>query len=140
MPSALLFFELKTGFANNGPAYIGYAARSKSGRTLFFNGKAFRKSTRCSSGNFFEIESEEEYWISGVKGTGTDRLHGANGPTYVDRQALAELLDRKGWTSLPSGFEVFDAARNLSMQQTRHEQENRPGPSPSFPNSRSTQY
>lgn len=138
MPSALVFIELKTGFANNGPAYIGYAARSKSGRTIFFNGKAFRKSTQCISGNYFDIESEEHYWISGVKKTGTDRLHGANGPTYVDRQALAELLDRKGWTSLPSGFEVFDAESNLSMQRNLHEQENRPSPSPSFRNSRST--
>lgn len=54
--SALVFIELKTGFADNGPADIGHAVRSKSGRTIFFNGKAFKQSTRRSSGNQFDAE------------------------------------------------------------------------------------
>ena len=39
----LRYVELKSGYADNGPAWIGYVTPSKSGRTLYFNGRALRK-------------------------------------------------------------------------------------------------
>lgn len=41
MDRQLLYVELKTGYSDDGPAWIGYVGRSKSGKTLYFNDHAF---------------------------------------------------------------------------------------------------
>jgi hypothetical protein len=35
----LKYIELKSGHSDNGPAWIGYVTPSKTGRTLYFNGR-----------------------------------------------------------------------------------------------------
>lgn len=68
------YIELKTGFSDNGPAWIGVVSFSKSRRTLYFDGKAFQSlNGNGINGNYFEIESGDEYWISGVKKNQSDR-------------------------------------------------------------------
>ena len=37
------YIELKTGYSDNGPAWIGNVKESKSGRTIYFNDHAFQK-------------------------------------------------------------------------------------------------
>ncbi|MCL2563386.1 MAG: hypothetical protein FWE08_05050 [Oscillospiraceae bacterium] len=66
MNSDLKYIELKTGYADNGPAWIGKVKLSKSGNTVYFNDKAFRK-CQGISGNYYDVETLEEYWISGIK-------------------------------------------------------------------------
>lgn len=62
----LMYLELKSGYNDNGPAWIGYVKASKSGRTLYWNDHAFQKyNGGCS--NYVDIETGDEYWISGVK-------------------------------------------------------------------------
>jgi len=39
----LRYVELKSGHFDDGPAWIGYVTPSKTGRTLYFNGRALRK-------------------------------------------------------------------------------------------------
>ena len=39
----LRYVELKSGHSDNGPAWIGYVTESKSGRTLYFNGRGLMK-------------------------------------------------------------------------------------------------
>lgn len=39
----LRYIELKNGYADNGPAWIGYAISSKTGRTLYFKGRGLLK-------------------------------------------------------------------------------------------------
>lgn len=43
MEKYIRYIELKTGFSNRGPAWIGKVEFSKSGQTIYFNGKAFKK-------------------------------------------------------------------------------------------------
>ena len=62
----LMYIELKTGYADDGPAWIGYVMTSKSGKTIYFNDHAFQR-WNSPSGNYYDIESKEDYWISGVK-------------------------------------------------------------------------
>ena len=46
MAHDLMYIELKTGYSDDGPAWIGYVKASKSGKTLYFNDHAFRKRQR----------------------------------------------------------------------------------------------
>lgn len=91
MKSEIKYIELKLG--HSGPAWIGLVSYSKSGRTVYFNGKAFQRigSDRIQ-GNFFDIESGEEYWISGVKKDMTDRHRFGSGKIMVEERAVKEYL------------------------------------------------
>src|SRR4051812_46515484 len=57
------YIELKSGYHDDGPAWIARVAVSKSGRTLYFNGKALKRSTQSGSGNYYDVETTESYWL-----------------------------------------------------------------------------
>ena len=79
-PSTMLrYIELKTGHNDNGPAWIGYVKVSRSGRTVYFNAKAFKRTTQGASSNYYDIETQEHYWISGIKKNGRDRHWAGSG-------------------------------------------------------------
>ena len=100
------YIELKTGYNDNGPAWIGKVTLSKSGQTIYFNGKAFQKHHGVQ-GNYCDIETGEEYWISKVKKDGTDRHWAGSGKIIVDRSILEEYLEITGQTALSySRYEV----------------------------------
>ena len=62
----LMYIELKTGYSDDGPAWIGYVKTSKSKKTIYFNNHAFQKYNGGYS-NYVDIENGDEYWISGLK-------------------------------------------------------------------------
>ena len=62
----LMYIELKTGYSDDGPAWIGYVKTSKSKKTIYFNNHAFQKYNGNYS-NYIDIENGDEYWISGLK-------------------------------------------------------------------------
>jgi len=43
MEREIRYIELKTGYSDNGPAWIGEVKLSKSKNTIYFNDKALRK-------------------------------------------------------------------------------------------------
>lgn len=67
----LRYIELKSGYSDNGPAWIAYVKESKSGRTLYFNGRGLMKlkgqRRGYSGGNYVDMETGESFWVSGVK-------------------------------------------------------------------------
>ena len=93
------YIELKSGYNDNGPAWIGNVKESRSGRTLYFNNHAFQKYNGIS-GNYFDIESGEEYWISGVKKNGSDRHWAGSGQIVIDRKVIDEYLRITGKAEL----------------------------------------
>ena len=101
MKHRLIYVELKSGHADNGPAWIGYADTSKSGRTIYFNDRAFQS---CKGGgigaNYFDIESGDEYWISGIKKEGGDRHWAGGGIISIQREAVDEYLQVRGYGQL----------------------------------------
>ncbi len=124
MEQELIYVELKTGYSDNGPAWVGFAGYSKSGATTYFNGQAF-KSLRGSgiSGNYYETESGDEYWISGIKKTGQDRHWAGSGKIEIDKDAVSKYLSTLGISSLPKSFErVILAVSKPSAEH--HENEN----------------
>lgn len=102
MRTELKYIELKSGFSDNGTAWIGLVSFSKSGKTIYFDGKAFQSLNGMGiSGNYFELESGDEYWISGVKKDMSDRHKFGGGKIYVEKRILSEYLQTIGKTELP---------------------------------------
>ncbi len=114
------YIELKTGYANNGPAWIGNVKESKSGKTIYFNNHAFQK---CGGilGNYYDIETGEEYWISGVKRNGRDRHWSGGGKVIIDRKCIDAYLSIVCLESLPaSGFIVEDIEDAFPIERIHH--------------------
>ena len=91
MALELRYIELKSGYSDNGPAWIGRVKISRTGNTIYFNDHAFRKYNGIS-GNYIDIESDDEYWISGVKKDGSDRHKNGSGKISIDKKIVAEYL------------------------------------------------
>ncbi len=91
----ILYIELKTGYSDDGPAWIGRVKYSKSGQAIYFNDKGFQKCAGIS-GNYVDIETGEEYWISGVKKNGEDRHWAGSGRVMIDRKVVHEYLTVTG--------------------------------------------
>lgn len=92
----LKYIELKTGYDDNGPAWIARVKPSKSGRTLYFNGRALRQSGRGASGNHVDITTGQMFWVSGVKRDGTDRHWAGSGKVFIEASAVEEYLSLVG--------------------------------------------
>jgi hypothetical protein len=90
MAIELYYIEQKTGSNHNGPAWIGYIKKSKTGKTIYFNNKAYQK---FGHGDYADIETGEGYWISRIKRNGEDRHWAGHGKIMIDRKAVAEYLE-----------------------------------------------
>jgi hypothetical protein len=101
MRPELIYVELKSGYSDNGPAWIGKADYSKTGRMLYFNGMALRRLQRRQN---FETHANPEtgdyYWVSGVKKDQTDRHWAGSGVIMIDRAVVSEYLNYVGASTL----------------------------------------
>lgn len=109
MKPEIRYIENKSA-GHHGPAWIGYVEFSKSGQTVYFNNKALKKlKVPGISGNHFDIETGEEYWISGVKKNGQDRHYMGGGKIMIDRNSVSEYLKLVDFTVLDENhFEFID--------------------------------
>jgi len=93
MKPRIMYIENKScdGHNDRGFASIGRVTFSKSGKTIHYQGLKF-KSLKGSGicGNFFEIETGDEYWISGCKKNGQDRHWAGGGPVKIDADVREE--------------------------------------------------
>jgi hypothetical protein len=93
METKLTYIELKTGFSDNGPAWISKVETSKSGQTIYFNNMALKRlKTPGIGANHFDIETGEEYWISGIKKNRLDRHWAGSGLVMIDEEVVDEYL------------------------------------------------
>jgi hypothetical protein len=90
----IMWIERKAG-ALQGDARIGRVSFSKTGRTLYYRGRKFQslKGDGFKS-NYFDVESGENYWISGPKRNGQDALYGGGG-AEIDEDCREEY-----WTKI----------------------------------------
>lgn len=104
----LMYIELKTGYSDDGPAWIGYVKTSKTKKTIYFNDHAFQKCLG-NYANHVDIENGDEYWISGLKKNESNRHWAGHGKIRIDRRAVPEYLEWIGEKELPSNlFDVVD--------------------------------
>jgi hypothetical protein len=100
VPERIMYVQLKTGYNTDaGPAWITKLRFTRSWRTAYFRGRTLRRVTGTARANFdtnfYDIESKEEYWISGPKRDRTDGRYSRRQPE-VDPDVRPEyeaLLD-----------------------------------------------
>ena len=90
MQSRIMYIERKAGNLT-GPARIGRVTFSKTGKTIYYKDLAFASQKgRGFKSNYFELESGQDYWISGCRKDGQDRLYGEAMPTVIDDDVREE--------------------------------------------------
>lgn len=117
MINNLMYIELKTGYSDDGPAWIGYVRTSKSKKTIYFNDHAFQKHNGNYS-NYIDIENGDEYWISGLKKRESNRHWAGHGKIMIDSRAVNEYLAIIGEKELPLNlFEVVDIEDRFPVER-----------------------
>ena len=116
----LRYIELKSGHSDNGPAWIGYVSTSKTGRTVYFDGRGLMKlkgQRRGESGaNYVDTETGESFWVSGVKKNGEDRHWAGSGKVLVEASAVSEYLQTIDAQSLDTAkCEVTNSIRQTDI-------------------------
>jgi len=75
----------------SGPARIGRVRFSKTGRTLYYGGRSFQSLRgRGFKANYFDVGTDDKFWISGPKRDGGDRLYGERLPVEIDEDCREE--------------------------------------------------
>jgi len=119
MRTEIKYLELKSGFSDNGPAWIGLVSFSKSGKTIYFDGKAFQSLNGMGIyANYFDLESGDEYWISGVKKDMSDRHQFGGGKIFVEKRILNDYLQIIGKSELPkSDYELTEVETEKPIER-----------------------
>lgn len=94
-----MYVEKKDGELDGVPGRIGWVRFSTTGRTVYYRGRVLQRIKGGGMrGNFFDTETGEECWISGVKTRGSNG-HRAEAVTIeVDDDALEEYRRIRGRT------------------------------------------
>ena len=95
MQPRIMYIEDKSS-GLSGPARIGRVTYSKSGRSLYYRGRTFRSlSGRGFNSNYADVDTGAEFWISGCRKDGADRLYGERVPVSIDEDVRVEY-----WTTI----------------------------------------
>ena len=96
MPSPrIMYIENKSGQPPGqrgvaGPARIGRVTFSKTGKSLYYKGKTFQSLKGSGfKANYYDVDTRDQYWISGPKKNGADGLYGPRA-TPIDDDAREE--------------------------------------------------
>jgi hypothetical protein len=94
MKPRIMYIELKThpgGHDDHGPARIGRVTFSHSGKTIYYRSKEFaRLRGGGSCANYYDVDTDDEYWISGCKKNGHDRHPVGGGLVEIDTDVREE--------------------------------------------------
>jgi hypothetical protein len=116
-PPRIMYIESKGGgFVNrygyaesmsgglHGPARIGRVTFSRTGSTLHYGSKSFQSLKGSGfKANYFCVETGAQYWISGPRRDGTDRLYKSDWPVEIDEDVREEY-----WTEIRKRPELKD--------------------------------
>ncbi len=84
----IMYIECKGG-GLTGPGRIGRVQFSQTGLTLYYKGERFKR-LKGFKANYYNVETNEKYWISGPKRRGGDALYATNIPTAIDEDVREE--------------------------------------------------
>jgi hypothetical protein len=88
--SRIMYIESKAN-GLTGPARIGRVTFSKRGSTIYYQGRAFQSMKGAGfKSNYYDIDTGDEYWISGPKKDGSDRLYEGSVPVEIDEDVREE--------------------------------------------------
>jgi len=90
-----MYIECKAGNLT-GPARIGRVTYSKTGATIYYRGKEFRSLKGYGfKANYRDVETGDEYWISGPRKMLRDALYATNVAAEIDADVSDEY-----WTQI----------------------------------------
>jgi hypothetical protein len=87
----IMYIESKSG-SLNGSARIGRVLFSKSGKSIGYRGRTFQSLKGSGfKANYFDVETGEQFWISGPRKDGKDRLYeNSAAPVEIDEDVAEE--------------------------------------------------
>jgi hypothetical protein len=81
-----MYVQLKTGYdTDRGPAWISRVRFTKTWKTAYWHGRTLRR-WQGASASFYDVETGEEYWLSGPKRDRTDGRY-SSAPPEIDPDA-----------------------------------------------------
>lgn len=91
MKRRVMYVESKGNALDGAHGRIGWVTFSKSGQTVYYRDKVLKKIKGGGiSGNFYEEDTEQEFWISGVKKRGSNAHWAESIKVVVDEDAVDE--------------------------------------------------
>ena len=95
MKTRIMYIEDKSQ-GLSGPARIGRVEMTKLGKTIYYRGRTFRTlGGRGFKANFYDVQTGGEFWISGPRRDGADRLYGGRVAVEIDEDVRTEY-----WTKI----------------------------------------
>ena len=89
MRSRIMYIESKAE-GLQGPAQIGRVTFTKSGKGIYYKGREFGRISGFKA-NYADVATGDEYWISGPRHDGLDRLYGPSAlPVHIDEDVREE--------------------------------------------------
>lgn len=85
----VMYIENKAGDIDGVAARIGWVTFSKTGRSVYYRVRTLAKA-HGATGNFLDVDSREEYWISGVKKRGSNVHWAESVSVQIDDDAREE--------------------------------------------------
>jgi hypothetical protein len=95
MKRRVMYVENKDCDIDGVRARIGWVTFSKTGQTVYYRGRELTKANGVS-GNFLDVATGDEYWVSGIKKRGSN-VHWAEAgvSVVVDADARDEYRHQK---------------------------------------------
>jgi hypothetical protein len=95
----IMYVEYK-GFESVGDARIGRVTFSKTGQTIYYNDKTLAKSKKAIYGNYVDVETGENYWVSGCKKDGMD-------PLFANKVEIDDDVREEYWIEIRNQPEML---------------------------------
>src|SRR5437764_12752237 len=90
MKTRIMYIECKAG-PRTGTARIGRVTFNRTGRTISYRDRVFRRIVGGGfKSNYIAESTGEEYWISGCKRRGGDRMYNSASPVEIDEDVQDE--------------------------------------------------
>jgi hypothetical protein len=90
MPERVMFVQLKTGHnTDRGPCWISRVKFSKTWQTAYWHGRTLRRWTGLPDANFFDVDTDERFWLSGPHRDRRDTRY-SNVAPEVDQDVRAD--------------------------------------------------
>jgi hypothetical protein len=80
MAARVMFVQLKTGYDTDmGPAWVSWVRFNRSCKTAYWHGKTLRRRPGMFDANFYDVDTDEPYWLSGPHRAEVAHVAGASG-------------------------------------------------------------
>jgi len=116
--------RISTAAGLHGSAWIGRVTFSRSGATLHYRDQSFQSLKGSGfKANFYDVKTGEQYWISGPRRDGADRLYKSDWPVEIDEDVREEywtLIRKKPEWKMRSQTSLSTMNRPNATKLTRN--------------------